>query len=69
MNEWQPIETAPKDGTWLLVWDDGLWIAAWDAETSSGEPWGWAEARENGVRLRPTYWMLLPDPPESEGKL
>ena len=31
--EWQPIETAPKDGTEILVWrsDCGILLARWDA--------------------------------------
>ncbi|BCZ76012.1 hypothetical protein [Komagataeibacter phage phiKX1] len=59
--KWRPIETAPKDGTCILVpvkfigadvvtW----WAAAWRETT-------------NGLRLNeaPTHWMPLPNPPEN----
>lgn len=28
--EWQPMETAPKDGTPILVWADYAFVAAWE---------------------------------------
>jgi len=52
---WRPIETAPKDGTWVLLWSDSHWSVArndrgrWD----DGERW----------QDRATHWMPLPAPP------
>jgi hypothetical protein len=63
---WQPIATMPddrKDGRHVLVWEqDGAFVAAYDAEMSTGEHWGWADARENGVRLNPTHWADIASP-------
>jgi hypothetical protein len=62
--EWQPIETAPKDGTRLLLIIDhgehgdkiwtGLWADGW--AVSYGKP-------ENA----PTHWKPLPQPPAIKG--
>ena len=58
MDNWQPIETAPKDGTEILAWD-GIEhkIARWD------EPSGWFLS--DWMRCYPTHWQPLPAPPES----
>lgn len=66
MAEWQPIETAPKDGTRILVFGPycgGLPIMA----TSKWLPWTEDRVEKgcwyaNGVA--PTHWMPLPDPPK-----
>lgn len=66
---WQPIETAPKDGTWLLLGqfsdsdtDDYCHgVAHWhDGGWTDGyQPdWYWRGAFE------PTHWQPLPEPPE-----
>lgn len=67
--DWQPIETAPKDGKMVLIGrEDGLiHVSRWvDAEWRIG-----ATINLNGVeiarmqiRAEPTHWMPLPPPPE-----
>lgn len=76
MSEWQPIETAPRDGSDIL-----LWLAA---SNDPADPIGemvvgyWlAYARAfsfavdiNGKHIvagSPTHWMPLPKPPGGEG--
>jgi len=69
---WQPIETAPKDGSVLLVNDttDGgdLWVAA---KWLSAEDWsGWIYDNElvldsNPKGPEPTHWFPLPPLPSN----
>ena len=60
--DWQPIETAPKDGSDLLVNECGdVVIARWSQPFSV-----WAGPRDTyGERevMYPTHWMPLPEPP------
>lgn len=63
MSVWRPIETAPKTGELVLVWNgEGVRPAAW-SETDGC----WSdEVEHNGydcVPIRATHWMPLPDPP------
>ncbi len=59
---WQPIETAPKDGTnimlgWPTMTMSGYW-ADWAGRKS------WVTSRgEYGGSAAPTHWMPLPAPP------
>jgi hypothetical protein len=73
MSEWQKIETAPKDGRLVIVWEsaDRVYSASWWsaerwADENGGEPdeyqEGWFTDDED--ELGPFYWMPLPEPPE-----
>lgn len=63
MSEWKPIESAPKDGTMVLL---GNAVHAW--RTAGGwreahQDW-WDSRDEEGCEFPPTHWMPLPDPPQ-----
>lgn len=73
--DWQPIETAPKDGTEILTCSfevtqkpDGSSLIWYDCEVVH-----WVDYEErggwwNGDVIRypdsPTHWMPLPEPPK-----
>ena len=63
---WQPIETAPKDGTWILVYTPeneefkgGHSVATWAMNT-------WIYDGMCPEEWPPTHWMPLPQPPQGE---
>ncbi len=62
--KWQPIETAPKDGDWVLSWDgECLAIVHWSEYyegfivSHDAEEYAWQN-------YSPTHWMPLPEPPD-----
>jgi hypothetical protein len=71
MSEWRPIETAPKDGTVIIVYrpeHDGKYIprvgtdywATFRAKRSNFSGPSWAKSRRD---TQPTLWQPLPAPP------
>lgn len=78
MTEWQPIETAPKDGTHILAYMENAVIEAWWEDTSYGNPeyegrgeWECPNLSSHGCGCcsifndAPTHWMPLPHAPEA----
>ena len=58
-SEWQPIETAPKDGTVILVFEPGCGMAIVSWKPKSRPNWH----DDHGATMHPTMWMPLPDAP------
>jgi hypothetical protein len=61
---WQPIETAPKDGTLILAWN-GCWIeiAMWQRPDGINPPrWRGAHCGVSHID-QPKLWMPLQPPP------
>jgi hypothetical protein len=68
---WMPIESAPKDGSAILIWqprearrffegfdDQRYAIGYW--RTDGRESWG----NRNCVEVNPSHWIPLPAPPK-----
>jgi hypothetical protein len=66
MNDWQTIETAPKDGTSILGWNgEEMTVVSWfknhlyEGLWSQSVPGTYSQDTE----WEPTHWMPLPEPP------
>lgn len=65
-NRWQPIETAPKDGTPLILFcDDVVGMGQYLLrDWTEWEGWQFMTPVKLQVRaFKPTHWMPLPVPP------
>jgi len=77
-DDWRTMETAPKDGTTIIIcnadaeepdpctahYRDGRWVCTTKEDWDQGAP----EFREYAWHLpEPTHWMPRPAPPESSG--
>lgn len=61
MHDWQPIETAPKDGRDILAFVDGFGMGQMVLFWDNGY---WREkANCLGLKKEPTYWQTLPENP------
>lgn len=74
MTEWQPIETAPRDGTWVLVYrkEDGTrnpisirhWRRWQRGSTAPTFEQRWVDEWSQSRSLwESTHWMPLPEVP------
>lgn len=71
MSEWQPIETAPRDGTSVLLYGPYQW-EDYDSRTVEagavvgyfdGYRWRLDNANPYADYCNATHWMPLPAPP------
>jgi hypothetical protein len=64
MSEWQPIKTAPRDDTSILVWPgprvDLCQVVHWMDEGACS---GWFNGNFLYDEDEFTHWMPLPEPP------
>jgi hypothetical protein len=67
MSKWQTMETAPKDGTWLLMhgYGDGLHNAPFIGQWKGG---AWRRVHDDlSHKMTPLYWQPIDPPPQWEG--
>lgn len=65
-NEWQPISTAPKDGTVFLGYKRGQFRECYKVPRDDCDMWcfgGTSGADDLFPNIKPTHWMPLPKPP------
>ena len=65
-NEWQPIETAPKDGTVFLGYKLGQFRECYKVPRDDCDMWcfgGTSGADDLFPNIKPTHWKPLPKPP------
>lgn len=75
-SHWQPIATAPKDGTRVLLAEPGyltgmpvhnLVTGWWCPSAHYFEGGSWCDDRHISENVLATHWMPLPEPPAGEG--
>jgi len=68
MGDWRPIETAPRDGTPVLLRckDRQMQVGEFANRSDGTSFWeiGHTESGPLGLLQEATHWMPLPNPPE-----
>lgn len=74
LDGWQTIDSAPRDGTWVLLWARGVMHHAVnagpsdDAIRANGIPrYEWFSVSRMAPVTDPTHWRPLPQPPGDAG--
>lgn len=63
MSDWKLIETAPKDGTWVLIWETaGTNTKYSPADVAHYHLGDWYNADKQRL-YGASHWMPLPAPP------
>lgn len=65
---WQPIETAPKDGTYILAYpvlNQVACVVSWQRTRGWLGCWRMPMTNE-AAPYDPTHWMPLPEPPQAK---
>lgn len=63
--QWQPIETAPKNGTRILTYSPKDNEYCWKIEINKWKHSAW---QASPSMCQPTHWMPLPAPPALTGE-
>lgn len=78
MTQWQPIETAPRDGTEIVGWNGSyVTVYIWDDSEDDDGHTGWCVSGYSygGILynlhnttggINPTHWQPLPEPPNAQ---
>jgi hypothetical protein len=77
--KWMPIESAPRDGSMILVYpptwyDRHCSMAKWDDDRYAKRPRPYWKRADDLLRTtisrdaKTTHWMPLPEPPEAPGE-
>jgi hypothetical protein len=74
-DEWLPIESAPRDGTWILGshthWDDPQEcppvVCYWQSGDEDQNGWFGEGSTPTYFSPQPNLWMPLPAPPQDKG--
>lgn len=70
MSEWKPIETAPRDGSSVLLLSDyvfvedgpnAIWMGYWPVNDK--KQWCFLSSWDCEPLTEATHWMPLPEPP------
>ena len=66
ISEWRPMDTAPKDGTWILVLVNGLPFVAnwlkWSANGKEHSAWCLSNHEDLIMPHEPTHWAHITAP-------
>lgn len=55
----EPIETAPRDGTFIILHDEEK--GAYEVARWSGSDGRWSQEQSEPIRIRPTHWTYFPE--------